>query len=98
MPFTFFAAKGIRGLSLAVSNDLEEVVLAAHPEIAEVKNRLLSLGAKNALMSGSGATVFGVFENVETSRLAHSKMRADGYWSEPARAISRREYWETLFQ
>ncbi len=98
MPFTFFAAKGIRGLSLAVSNDLEEVVLAAHPEIAEVKSSLVSLGAKNALMSGSGATVFGVFENVERSRLAHAKMREVGYWSQPARAISRREYWETLFQ
>jgi 4-diphosphocytidyl-2-C-methyl-D-erythritol kinase len=98
MPFAFFAAKGIRGLTLAVSNDLEEVVLAAHPEIAEVKRLLLSLGAKNALMSGSGATVFGVFENVETSRLAQSKMRAAGYWSEPAHAISRREYWDTLFQ
>jgi 4-diphosphocytidyl-2-C-methyl-D-erythritol kinase len=98
MPFTFFAAKGIRELSLAVTNDLEEVVLAAHPEIAEVKHRLLSLGARRALMSGSGATVFGVFENVETSRLARSEMRAAGYWSEPARAISQREYWDTLFQ
>jgi 4-diphosphocytidyl-2-C-methyl-D-erythritol kinase len=98
MPFTFFAAKGIRGLSLAVTNDLEEVVSAAHPEIAEVKHRLLSLGARRALMSGSGATVFGVFENVERSRLAHSEMRAAGYWSEPVRAISQREYWDTLFQ
>jgi 4-diphosphocytidyl-2-C-methyl-D-erythritol kinase len=98
MPFTFFAAKGIRELSLAVTNDLEEVVLAAHPEIAEVKHRLLSLGARQALMSGSGATVFGVFENMEMSRRAQSEMRAAGYWSEPARAISRREYWETLFQ
>ena len=98
MPFTFFAAKGIRGLSLAVTNDLEDVVLAAHPEIAEIKRRLLSLGARHALMSGSGATVFGVFENVETSRLAHSEMRAAGYWSEPARAIGQREYWDTLFE
>ncbi|MEK6302198.1 MAG: 4-(cytidine 5'-diphospho)-2-C-methyl-D-erythritol kinase [Acidobacteriota bacterium] len=98
MPFTFFAAKGIRGLSLAVTNDLEEVVLAAHPEITEVKQRLLSLGARLALMSGSGATVFGVFENVEMSRRAQSEMRATGYWSEPARAVSRREYSETLFQ
>jgi 4-diphosphocytidyl-2-C-methyl-D-erythritol kinase len=98
MPFTFFAAKGIRGLSLAVTNDLEEVVSAAHPEIAEVKHRLLSLGARRALMSGSGATVFGVFENVERSRRAHSEMRAAGYWSEPVRAISQREYWDTLFQ
>jgi 4-diphosphocytidyl-2-C-methyl-D-erythritol kinase len=98
MPFAFFAAKGIRELSLAVGNDLEEVVLAAHPEIAEVKHRLLSLGARPALMSGSGATVFGVFENVEMSRRAQSELRAAGYWSEPARAVSRREYLETLFQ
>jgi 4-diphosphocytidyl-2-C-methyl-D-erythritol kinase len=98
MPFTFFAAKGIRELSLAVTNDLEEVVLAAHPEIAEVKQRLLSLGARQAQMSGSGATVFGVFENMEMSRRAQSETRASGYWSEPARAISRREYLETLFQ
>ena len=97
MPFAFFAAKGIREPSLAVANDLEEVVMAEHPEIAEVKQKLLSLGARPALMSGSGATVFGVFENMELSRRAQSEMRAAGYWSEPARAINRREYWETLF-
>jgi hypothetical protein len=35
---------------------------------------------------------------MEMSRQAQSEMRGAGYWSEPARAISRREYWETLFQ
>jgi 4-diphosphocytidyl-2-C-methyl-D-erythritol kinase len=97
MPFTFFAAKGIRELSLAVANDLEEAVVIAHPEIAELKERLLSLGANAALMSGSGPTVFGVFDNVELSGRAQSAFRAAGYWSEPARAISRREYREMLF-
>ena len=97
IPFTLFAAKAIRELPLAASNDLEETVSAAHPEIAEVKRRLLSLGARRALMSGSGATVFGVFDNSEASKRAQSEMRAAGYWSERARAINRQQYWGTIF-
>lgn len=95
IPFTLFAANA--ALPLAASNDLEPVVSAAHPEIAEVKRRLLSLGARHALMSGSGATVFGVFDNLETSERAQSEMRATGYWAERARTINRQEYRETIF-
>jgi 4-diphosphocytidyl-2-C-methyl-D-erythritol kinase len=97
IPFTLFAAKAIRELPLAASNDLEEIVSAAHPEIAEVKRELLSLGARRALMSGSGATVFGVFDNSETIKRAQSKMRAAGYWSTCERAINRQEYWSAIF-
>ena len=97
IPFTLLAAKAIRELPLAASNDLEETVSAAYPEIAEVKRRLLSLGARRALMSGSGATLFAVFDNSQASERALSEMRAAGYWSEKARAINRREYWNTIF-
>jgi 4-diphosphocytidyl-2-C-methyl-D-erythritol kinase len=95
IPFTLFAAKA--ALPLAASNDLEPVVSAAHPEIAEVKRRLLGLGARHALMSGSGATVFAIFDNSETSKRAESEMRATGYWAERARAVNRREYKDTIF-
>ncbi|MDR0476695.1 MAG: 4-(cytidine 5'-diphospho)-2-C-methyl-D-erythritol kinase [Desulfobulbaceae bacterium] len=44
-----------------LDNDLEAVAIAMHPEIAGIKARLLALGAAAALMSGSGATVFGLF-------------------------------------
>ena len=97
IPFTLFAAKAIHELPLAASNDLEQVVSAAHPEIAEVKERLLSLGAQHALMSGSGATVFGVFDNSEASKRAQSEMRALGYWAKRARAINRQQYKDTIF-
>src|SRR5215510_1861715 len=63
MPFTLPTANGVRELPLAARNDLEEAVLADHPEIAEVKRRLIAMGARHALMSGSGATVFAVFDN-----------------------------------
>jgi 4-diphosphocytidyl-2-C-methyl-D-erythritol kinase len=98
IPFTLLAAKGISGLPLAARNDLEVPVLAAHPEIAEVKRRLLSLGARHALMSGSGATVFGVFDNLHTAERSETEMRAAGYWAERARTVDRREYHATILE
>ena len=47
----------------ALTNDFEETVCKVHPEIAEIKQRLLDAGAVYAAMSGSGSTVFGLFEN-----------------------------------
>jgi len=46
-------------------NDLEEVSVKRHPVIGELKTLLLHSGAPGALMSGSGPTVFGVFEREE---------------------------------
>jgi 4-diphosphocytidyl-2-C-methyl-D-erythritol kinase len=97
IPFAFFAAKGIRELPLVARNDFEEVVLVTHPEIAEVKERLQRLGAKLALMSGSGSTVFAVFDNLKTSERAQHKMRAFGYWAELARTVGRKEYQSSIF-
>ncbi len=44
-------------------NDFEETVFKKHPAIAAIKKRLLDAGAYYASMSGSGSTVFGLFEN-----------------------------------
>ncbi len=44
-------------------NDFEQTVFPLHSEIAEIKQRLLDAGAIYAAMSGSGSTVFGLFEN-----------------------------------
>jgi 4-diphosphocytidyl-2-C-methyl-D-erythritol kinase len=98
IPFAFFAAKGIHELPLVARNDFEEVVFVTHPEIAELKERLHHLGAKHSLMSGSGSTVFAVFDNLETSERAQQEMRASGYWAERARAINRQEYQAAIFE
>jgi len=96
--FTLLAAKGISDLPLVATNDLEEIVIATHQEIAEVKRRLVSLGARHALMSGSGATVFGVFDNLQTTERAESMLHAAGYWAQRARTVDAREYQATIFQ
>jgi 4-diphosphocytidyl-2-C-methyl-D-erythritol kinase len=44
-------------------NDLENPVLRRYPVVNELKGKLLDCGALLAAMSGSGPTVFGVFEN-----------------------------------
>ncbi|MEE9554750.1 MAG: 4-(cytidine 5'-diphospho)-2-C-methyl-D-erythritol kinase [candidate division Zixibacteria bacterium] len=42
-------------------NDLEEVVLGEHPDLAKIKGLLKSNGAVTSAMSGSGSTFFGIF-------------------------------------
>ena len=44
-------------------NDFEVPVFRAFPELAEIKNKLYEMGAVYASMSGSGATVYGLFSD-----------------------------------
>ncbi len=44
-------------------NDFEQSVFSIHPEIADVKQRLYDMGAVYAAMSGSGSSVFGIFDH-----------------------------------
>ena len=45
-----------------LTNDFEETVCKVHPELADIKKRLQDAGALYAAMSGSGSTIFGLFE------------------------------------
>ena len=49
--------------SQGLVNDFEAVVFAQYPALKEIKARLLKLGAQAALLTGSGAALFGVFED-----------------------------------
>ncbi len=51
-------------------NDFEQTVFPHHPEISQIKQHLLSAGAVYAAMSGSGSTVFGLFENMPATHSA----------------------------
>ncbi len=46
-----------------MGNLLETVTIEKYPVIQEIKDLMLSMGAKNAMMSGSGPTVFGIYED-----------------------------------
>jgi len=53
-----------------LENDLETVTLERYPEIGAAKKRLAAAGALGVLMSGSGPSVFGVFENQTAAKQA----------------------------
>ncbi|HEY3284174.1 MAG TPA: 4-(cytidine 5'-diphospho)-2-C-methyl-D-erythritol kinase [Armatimonadota bacterium] len=61
-----------------LTNDLEGAVLPEHPSLGELKKRLLQAGARGALMSGSGSTVFGLFESEAVARAAEPRLRGVG--------------------
>ena len=53
-------------------NDFEKIVIPAYPEIGSIKNRMLEYGANFASLSGSGSTVFGIFDNNANAKKAKS--------------------------
>ena len=57
-------------LGAALYNDLEPVVFKRYPELLRMKDELLNSGAEGALLSGSGSTVFGIFDNPEIAKKA----------------------------
>ena len=56
------------------SNDLELFVFKEYPGLSGIKKEMLALGAKGALLSGSGSTVFGLFDNPETANSAYARL------------------------
>jgi len=61
-----------------MGNVLETVTIKKYPEIATMKQSLLDNGAENALMSGSGPTVFGIFTEKETANKALMELEKTG--------------------
>lgn len=53
----------LKGVTGRMENVLETVTIPAYPEIQTIKNIMTENGALNALMSGSGPTVFGIFDD-----------------------------------
>lgn len=65
-------------IASCIFNVLETVTIKEYPVIDEIKKFLADNGAAGALMSGSGPTVFGIFENENKARAAYHK--AENYW------------------
>ena len=65
-------------LSDGLFNIFEATIEKTHPGVSLIKSTLLAAGADVAMMSGSGPSVFGVFENPEHAHMACDKLCAMG--------------------
>lgn len=62
-----------------VKNDFEKYAFNKYPEIGKLKNSLYEYGALFSLMSGSGSTVYGIFQNVRMAEDAIKNVSKDYY-------------------
>ena len=66
------------GITERMGNVLQDVTIPAYPEVERIKEQMKAVGAVNAMMSGSGPTVFGIFDNEEKAQKACQKLRESG--------------------
>lgn len=71
-------ARDLKKIAADMGNVLEMVTIPNYPVISEIKENMLAHGALNAMMSGSGPTVFGLFEDEDTAAAAYEAMRESG--------------------
>lgn len=67
--------RDLKKIAASMGNVLEDVTIPMHPVIEEIKQEMKRSGALNAMMSGSGPTVFGLFETKSAARKAQERIR-----------------------
>jgi 4-diphosphocytidyl-2-C-methyl-D-erythritol kinase len=90
-------AEGIMNGQIDISNDFEKSVFEFAPEIRRVKKTLIAAGAGKAVLSGSGASVFAIFDNEETRQATLKALETEQAWRKFAVAtVSSEEYRSTF--
>ena len=67
--------KDLKGLADSICNVLEEVTIPDYPIVQEIKDKLMANGALNAMMTGSGPTVFGLFDDKKKATAAVDSLK-----------------------
>ena len=69
----------LKKIADCMGNVLEKVTIEDYPIIEDIKNVMKENGAMNAMMSGSGPTVFGIYDNKALAKTAEQKIREMGF-------------------
>ena len=81
----------------SLQNDFEPVVFALHPEIERARVALVRSGARAALVAGSGAAVFGIFDSENAQRRAIQTIELETGWRVfPCKTVGREHYQAAL--
>ncbi len=82
-------------------NDFESVLYPEYPRLRRLKQALLDSGARHAMMTGSGAAVFGVFADRAQAHQAEKKLRlsrtTSGFSAFVVRTLPRSQYLKRIF-
>jgi 4-diphosphocytidyl-2-C-methyl-D-erythritol kinase len=86
----------IGSIARRMINDLERPVFPRHPQLREIKQTLSECGARSALLSGSGSTVFAIFDNDQIREEALRHCQSLGWGATRARTLTRSDYRRAL--
>lgn len=81
-----------------IENDFERVVFPQFPELRDVKRALERQGARCASLSGSGSTVFGVFDGPKQAEKAAKALEKQGIRAQATTTLGREEYWKKMWK
>jgi 4-diphosphocytidyl-2-C-methyl-D-erythritol kinase len=85
--------ESLRDLVSLIENDLEKVVFALYPELDSIKKQIVESGAAAASLTGSGSTLFGIYDSGRDLEQAAKKFP----YCTPARFVGRTEYVAQVF-
>jgi 4-diphosphocytidyl-2-C-methyl-D-erythritol kinase len=84
-------------LHALLKNDFERVVYRLYPDIEQARSSLVAAGAKRALLSGSGSSVYGLFDSLTERERARGALQVGAGWQVFAPTmLTRRAYAEAL--
>ena len=72
-------SQDIKSLKREIQNDFEEYIFSKYPEIGKIKEMMYESGAELSLMSGSGSTVFGIFNSVTDAEMLQKYLPQNYY-------------------
>lgn len=75
-----------------IENDFERVVFSEFPELRDMKRALEHAGSRYTSLSGSGSTLYGLFESTTAAERAMRRLQKDGLKAVATRALGRKEY------
>ncbi len=97
LPISRTEAIAARALADELINDFAPVVYRLQPEIARACTALLQVGARAAALSGSGASVYGIFDSQQAQLRAQAALQDESSWQLfPCATLARAEYVRAL--
>lgn len=82
---------GLKKLKMLVKNDFEEVMFRKYKELKTIKQFLIQNGAISVSLSGSGSTVYGIFDDIEKMDSSLELLKRKRYWVKKAFSIPSSE-------
>jgi 4-diphosphocytidyl-2-C-methyl-D-erythritol kinase len=81
----------VGSMKLHLRNDFEEVMLTDYVNLREIRQFLIQNGASMVSLSGSGSSIYGIFDDLEKMNVSYNCLKQKGYWVKKAHSVKSSE-------